>query len=182
MTFDEVWERCKDIPGYFSPKAARKLWQIANTCPKGSELVEIGSFCGRSSSILGHVAKANGCNLTCIDNFMFRYGLQQFLPNLHALGLQVTLMMMPSARAVEVFSKHVTLLLVDGKHELVQQDLDLWLPHLIPNGWLLVHDYGPGWPRIQKAVDSLHYLDRGCFSSLAVRRKAHEDSDSFPVE
>ena len=182
LTFDVMWERAKDIPGYFSPKAARKTYQVAMSCAEGSEFVEIGSYCGRSSAVLGQVAKAHNCHLTCIDNFMFRYGLQQFLPNLHKLGVEVTLMMMASARAVDVFQKHVDLLLVDGQHSAVQQDLDLWLPHLVPRGWLLVHDYGPGWPAIKRAVNALDYQDRGVFSSLAVRRKIHEHSDPVSVE
>lgn len=49
------------------------------------------------------------------------------------------------------------MLIVDGDHSLdgIHKDLDLWLPHVNPYGFILCHDYGSdNWPAVKKVIDS----------------------------
>ena len=182
----DVWPQMQHIEGFFSAYSALPLWIAAKHCGEGAEFVEIGCFCGRSTSILGLVAVQNKCRLTSVDTFAFRIGLWNVLPNLHRLKIRFTLMMMESTRAASLFDKPIDLLLVDGEHGEIAEDCARWLPKVKEGGLAIFHDYGAGWPCIISAVDQYTmygYEDHGLFGGLAIKRKVNdEDSDSVPIE
>jgi hypothetical protein len=172
LTFDEVWEKSQNIHGHFANKCAHKLFHYAMICNPGSEFVEIGSFCGKSASILGQVAMAHGCRLTLVDNFAMQPGAEQLLKNLSGLGIAFELMAMPSAQAAPLFTRPIDLIHIDGGHHLIEEDCTLWLPKLQAGGWALFHDWGQGFRLIMDTVNALEgYEDFGVFASLAIRRK-----------
>lgn len=174
MTFEEVWKRSSFIRGWFAKASAKQLFDIAMTCNAGAVFVEIGTYCGRSASVLGQVAMHRESHLTCVDTFGMNYSAAFVLPNLQELGIECTVMMMRSERAAKIFCKSIDLLLIDSNHseKWIRQDCTLWLPKLREGGWVLFHDYGPGWPGVVKVVDELEgYEDHGVIKSLATRRK-----------
>lgn len=50
------------------------------------------------------------------------------------------------------------MLIIDGDHSEfgISEDLRLWLPHVKPSGYVLIHDYGSDrWPFVKHVVDSV---------------------------
>lgn len=172
LTFDEVWARSGPIHGHFRIKSAKKMFLYAMRCGPGAELVEVGSFCGKSASVLGQVAMAHQCHLTLVDNFAMATGAINLVANLRRLGITFELMAMPSAQAAPLFTRPIDLLHIDGGHDLIEQDCALWLPKLKAGGYAMFHDWGQGHRLIMQTVNALKgYGNLGAFDSLAIRRK-----------
>ena len=58
-TFDEVQRAVADVEGWMTPGQARRLWTCARVVPTGGQIVEIGSFRGRSMIVLASAADAS---------------------------------------------------------------------------------------------------------------------------
>jgi len=172
IAFDEVWQHSSEITGYFQKRCARELFRYAMLCEPESEFVEIGSYCGKSASVLGQVAMVHNCRLTLVDSFRFPLGKYELINNLHELGIAFELMAMPAIRAAPLFTRPIDLIHIDGGHDLIQEDCKLWLPKLKRGGMAMFHDWGQGHQLIMQTVNALDgYEDLGTFASLAVRRK-----------
>ncbi len=52
-TFPEVWSAVSDVDGWMTEGQAEALFDAAHGCPDGGTIVEIGSFRGRSTIVLG---------------------------------------------------------------------------------------------------------------------------------
>src|SRR5271168_5087278 len=59
-TIDEAWEATKNVPGYLLENEARFLGVLAAIVPAQGAIVEIGSYRGRSTVMLGKVAARYG--------------------------------------------------------------------------------------------------------------------------
>jgi len=164
ISFAKVWSRSNKILGAFSPAEARILYDQTIDQGEGANLVEIGSYCGRSSSLLGQIARLNKCDLTCIDCFITlapgtntkKDMLKRFRKNMWISNSKYELMEMKSEEAIKKYDKEIDLLFIDGDHtyEGVKKDCELRLPKLKVGGCVLFHDYeGTAWPGVKKAVD-----------------------------
>lgn len=56
-TFDEAWETADEITGWLSKAEAAALWDAAQLTPIDGVIVEVGSFCGRSTTILAETGR-----------------------------------------------------------------------------------------------------------------------------
>lgn len=191
-SFEEVWAISRTIPGHFNESEARYMFVLACTIavdsPHRAVFVEIGSLCGRSSTVLAAVAADYHCDLTCVDFYpdtdatlpakgpQPSQAMTKILANMKAVGARFTLMMMPSDEAAAIFDRPIDLLFVDGSHPYkdVCLDRDLWVPKLRSSGWVLFHDYA--WskfsPQVRRAVDALAgYQDYGLVVSTKVLKK-----------
>lgn len=151
------------IPGMISAMESHLLLYVSMFGEAEGDIVEIGSWLGRSTVFL-----AKGCQIAhpnsvvhAIDTFEGTPGketlyhdslaenetiFERFKANLIAVGLQdyVVSHRMQSKEARPLFNTaQVRLLFVDGchKYEAVMQDINLWQPLLSPGGHLLLHDY-----------------------------------------
>lgn len=161
--------RALSIPGWMSEE---ELHWLASTASSSYNVVEIGSFCGRSSRAIGDHLPANG-NLYCIDSFKPFHCIppvissseegeeihKQFLTNMDDLlsSGKVSLLRMSSLQAVTYISKKpswVDFLFIDGDHSypVVSMDIVIWLPLMTKGGIISGHDYDI-YEGVKRAVD-----------------------------
>ena len=163
-SFEEVWAKAEGIWGLVLEPEAQLLYDAAVTT-EVPRFLEIGSLCGLSAAVLGMVAMDRGGQLTCVDDFSFIHAIggscvNRILKNLQKRKVQFTMMMMTSAEAAPQVQGPFGLIHVDGNHreEPVRSDCALWLPRLLPKGYIAFHDYNsipgrPAHPGVKRAVD-----------------------------
>ncbi|ADI10728.1 hypothetical protein SBI_07608 [Streptomyces bingchenggensis BCW-1] len=132
-------------------------------------LLEVGTYCGRSTILLAAAARAAGTVAVTVDHHRgseeqqpgWEYhdpevvdpevGLMDTLPTfrrtLHAAGLEdhVIAVVGRSPRVAAVWGGPVGLVFIDGGHtdEHATADYEGWTPHLAPGGLLVIHDVFP---------------------------------------
>ncbi len=153
-----------DIPGWLSPAEAKTLYDLAKSLHNDHPvIVEIGSFLGQSSVLLG-----NGLHgkleptLYCIDPFNAdgddyskssyagfektqAFSLRdQFNANLKKNGVSEVIQVLTgySTDFAPSFKEEIDLLFIDGNHEYkaVLRDFQDWSPMLKPGGLIAFHD------------------------------------------
>jgi hypothetical protein len=132
-------------------------------------IVEVGSYCGRSTVWLGAAARATGRVVFAIDHHMgseenqpgwewhepdlvdARTGRMDTLPHFRRTivdaGLTdvVVAVVGDSPTVARQWTTPVAALFIDGGHgvEPATLDHDLWTPHVAPGGALIIHDVFP---------------------------------------
>jgi predicted O-methyltransferase YrrM len=135
----------------------------------GLPLLEIGTYCGRSTILLAEAARVAGTVAITVDHHRgseeqqpgWEYhdtslvdpevGLMDTLPRfrrtLHAAGLEphVVALVGRSPQLAALWGTQVGLVFIDGGHtdEHATGDYEGWVPHLAPEGVLVVHDVFP---------------------------------------
>ncbi|MFC5906284.1 class I SAM-dependent methyltransferase [Streptacidiphilus monticola] len=135
----------------------------------GLPLLEIGSYCGRSTLLLADAARQAGTVVLTVDHHRgseeqqpgWEYhdaslvdpevGLMDTLPRfrrtVHAAGLEphVIALVGRSPQVAAVWGGSLGLVFVDGGHtdEHATADYEGWVPHLAPDGLLVIHDVFP---------------------------------------
>ncbi|MEN2418882.1 class I SAM-dependent methyltransferase [Streptomyces rimosus] len=138
----------------------------AQAAALGLPLVEIGTYCGRSTILLADAARAAGVPAVTVDHHRgseeqqpgWEYhdpsvvdpevGLMDTLPafrrTLHAAGLEehVIALVGRSPRIAALWNTPVGLVFIDGGHtdEHATADYEGWAPHVAPGGLLVIHD------------------------------------------
>ena len=168
------WEsKLKNVFGYLEDVEGYALKLLAEKGPGYGEIVEIGSFMGRSTCWLaaGISQKQNAERVNAIDHFAGSIEHQKghtceckelldegttfnsFLKNLKSAGLDkfVNPIIGSSAEAAKNWSKPIRLLFIDGDHsfEESENDFNLWFPHVINGGIVVFHDIGV-WPGVTR--------------------------------
>ncbi|MDT3398700.1 class I SAM-dependent methyltransferase [Streptomyces sp. B1866] len=135
----------------------------------GLPLLEVGTYCGRSTLLLAAAARDAGTVAVTVDHHRgseeqqpgWEYhdpelvdpavGRMDTLPafrrTLHAAGLEdhVVAVVGASPRAAALWGAPLGLVFVDGGHtdEHASADYEGWAPHLAPGGLLVFHDVFP---------------------------------------
>ncbi len=135
----------------------------------GLPLLEVGTYCGRSTILLADAARAAGTVAVTVDHHRgseeqqpgWEYhdpevvdpevGRMDTLPafrrTLHRAGLEdhVIAMVGRSPQVAAVWGKPVGLVFIDGGHtdEHASADYEGWAPHVAPGGLLVIHDVFP---------------------------------------
>ena len=135
----------------------------------GLPLLEIGTYCGRSTLLLADAAREAGVSVVTVDHHRgseeqqpgWEYhdpevvdpetGLMDTLPafrrTLHAAGLEehVIAVVGRSPRVAAAWGGGLGLVFIDGGHtdEHATGDYEGWAPHLVRGGLLVVHDVFP---------------------------------------
>jgi hypothetical protein len=187
-----ILQQMKRIEGWFDEDEGDLLIAAASraitSLPAGSAVVEIGSFCGRSTVVLGSVVKSIGaesrvyaidphdgvvgaadqglqsCQPT-LDVFrrnIFESGLDRFVDTIQKHSTQVA------------WDKPIALLLIDGLHDYqnVARDFHHFEQWVLPGGYVAFHDYADYYPGVKRLVSELlatrRYLKVECIRSLFV--------------
>ena len=154
------------IKGFLDPEEGRGLYDIAMKASRLGPCLEIGSYCGKSAAYLGSACRENGAVLFSIDHHLGSEEQQPgeayfdpalldfgtFTPNTFPLfrrtlaraGLEDTVVPIVSRSHVAArgWATPLALVFIDGGHafETARSDYQCWAPHILPGGWLLIHD------------------------------------------
>ncbi|MFF8282821.1 class I SAM-dependent methyltransferase [Streptomyces albus] len=135
----------------------------------GLPLLEVGTYCGRSTLLLADAARRAGVTALTVDHHRgseeqqpgWEYhdpevvdpvvGRMDTLPTfrrtLHAAGLEehVVALVGRSPQVAAVWGTPLGLVFIDGGHteEHATADYEGWTPHLAPGGLLVIHDVFP---------------------------------------
>lgn len=160
------------IPGMISPGAGQLLYSMCYMQELEGDVVEIGSWQGRSSSFLARAVKSSGNGkFYAIDHFAGNKGKESsyalenvaslkdgFTKNMESLGLMnsVNLLDMPNTEAEEKLrNSKIRFLFIDGDHteEGVRKDVELFFPHLQKGAIVVFDDFSAGFSGVVKVVD-----------------------------
>lgn len=165
MEYQEIEGFLNDVEGYV-------LMNFAELGPGVGEIVELGSFKGKSTAWLSSGAKrAFREKVTAIDHFHGSDEHQSggfaedadvresgstypiFMQNLRSRDLDdyVNPVRASSEEAVRGWDKPIRLLFIDASHEYeeVKRDFELWTPHVIKGGIVALHDT-VGWEGVER--------------------------------
>lgn len=157
-TFGEALAAVDAVDGWMSPDQAERLYRAAAVTRSGDQVVEIGSFRGRSTIVLAS-AVPDGVTVVAIDPHAGNdRGPQEidgfeaeaaddhevFNRNLAAAGVahRVTHVRAFSDAAHSSVDGDIAVLYVDGAHRYVPARADIrdWGRRVRPGGTLLIHD------------------------------------------
>lgn len=154
------------IKGFLNETEGRRLFDLALVAGRSGPCLEIGSYCGKSAVYLGSACRRNQAILYSVDHHRGseeqQPGEEYFDPKLYdkatgqvdtfpafrqtmaAAGLQDTVIPLVSTSmvAARAWKTPLSLVFIDGGHayQTVLCDYKAWSAHLIPGGFLLMHD------------------------------------------
>jgi len=180
-----AWPLVDSVPGYLFEGQEQWLFEAAYSLPGPANIVEIGSFRGRSTCALASGCRGTEKRVFAIDtfdgndcDFPARNFLDEFSGNVKRCGLSeyVVPMVGVSREIARTWSEPISLLFIDGshKHEDVLADFDGFFPHVVPGGMVAFHDVCDDWPGVLQAWNDTakqRLTDVGKVLSLAFGRK-----------
>ncbi|OGP52065.1 MAG: hypothetical protein A2Y79_12230 [Deltaproteobacteria bacterium RBG_13_43_22] len=208
---DLPFELIQEVKGFLDEEEGLFLYHTAKEAARRGPCLEIGSYCGKSSIYLGLGCKARQGVLFSIDHHRGseeqQPGQEYFDPELldsvsgridtfpffrktiEKAGLEETIvpMVCSSALAARRWSTPLSLVFIDGGHsfESAYKDYQNWAKHILPEGFLLIHDIfedpqkGGQAPFqvYQKALASGRFLELPRVKSLGVlKRKVEKEN------
>ena len=154
------------IKGFLDPEEGMRLFDVALEASRLGPCLEIGSYCGKSSIYLGEACKAGNTVLFSVDHHrgseeqqpgeeyfdpelfdvrayqmdtfpLFRKTISQF-----KLENTVVPLVCRSEIAARAWATPLGLVFIDGGHsfETTLTDYRNWASHIVPEGYLLIHD------------------------------------------
>ena len=158
-----------DVKGFLSDKEAKKLQELFLNVHHLGAVLEIGTYCGKSTLNFAHVAKeVNGLVYTVdhhtgseehqlgeeyhdkdlFDKRLKKFNtLPEFLKNIRSSNLSkyIIPVIFSSCEASKTFSENIGLLFIDGGHSIdaAFNDYNFWKDKICPGGLLVIHDVFP---------------------------------------
>lgn len=155
--------------GFLDDEEGMRLHDLAREHAHVGPILEVGSYCGKSSVYLGAGAQAGGGTLVCVDHHRGSeehqrgeeyhdpelwdadVGAIDSLPHLRRTlrraGLEsiALLLVAPSPTAARAWQVPLGLVFIDGGHSQAAADADYegWSPRVAPGGILAIHDLFP---------------------------------------
>ncbi len=191
----DLINKIRKIPGWLSDKEAELLIETTlmslHRCPQYNNIVEIGSYYGKSTIIFGTVLKKSQIpgkvyaidlhdgKLGAVDQ-----GLKTYPPSL--AGFKKNIIDTKLGEFIEIiidkatnvkWKNPVSLLFIDGLHDYpnVVADFNHFDGFLIPDSYIAFHDYADYFPGVKKWVNELlstgFYKKIGQMDSLIVIKK-----------
>jgi len=191
----QIARKCK---GFLDDSEGLRLFELARQHAHLGPIVEIGSYCGKSTVYLGAGTNAAGGTLVCIDHHRgseeHQRGEAYHDPDLYneetgrmdslytlrrtieSAGLESTavLLVAKSRTAAELWCLPVGMVFIDGGHsrEAVETDYYGWAPKVINGGILAIHDLFPNPEEGGQAPIEIYRqaLATGQFEALATTK------------
>jgi predicted O-methyltransferase YrrM len=155
--------------GFMPPDEGLALYEAAASLTVEGPLLEIGSYCGKSSIYLGAAASERGTVLFALDHHRGSEEnqpgwewhepdlvdpavgkidtLPSFRRTVHDAGLEgsVVAVVGDSPSVGRWWTTPLAMLFIDGGHgeDPAHRDYELWTPHVIEGGLLAIHDVFP---------------------------------------
>ena len=159
-------ELLSNVKGFLDEQEGRCLYETALKAGRMGPCLEIGSYCGKSTLYLGAACQKNGGILFSIDHhrgseeqqpgqeyfdpelFDPQTGrvdtLREFRKTIECAGLEDTVVPVVCASKVAArkWGTPLSLVFIDGGHSFASAftDYNAWAGHIMPGGYLLVHD------------------------------------------
>lgn len=159
----------ESVRGFLHPNEGRALYHLAQLAPPELPAMEIGSYCGKSTLYLGYGCRHAERILYTLDHHRGseeqqpgeefhdpelldpRSEQMDTLPELRRNLEQAQLldsvvpMIARSRVAAQGWGGLLALLFIDGGHSFADASTDyrLWVPKLVPEGYLAIHDVFP---------------------------------------
>lgn len=163
---EAVWQAMLATTGFLPEDEALGLYRAALAAAPLGPLLEIGTYCGRSTVLLAAAAREHGALVVTVDHHRGseehqpgegfhdpdladpQTGRVDTLPafrrTLERSGLEehVVALVAPSPTAARVWTTPVGMAFIDGGHSetAARADLAGWAPHVVPGGLLVIHD------------------------------------------
>lgn len=188
-----------DIPGWISNEGLEIISSYSSKITKNGIIVEIGSFVGRTTSVL---AKNHSCNIFVFDPLP-NVGPSLFEEKYHNASHKIlgiiedgdrynymtwakytqsykNIFLMREYSPPEMFQYKIDLLVIDGDHgyDSVKKDLEFWVPKVKDGGVVILDDYD--WPDVKRAVhDTIpHSINESQYSPFYIFSKKSLNSSS----
>jgi predicted O-methyltransferase YrrM len=155
--------------GFLDEAEGLRLYELAREHVRLGPVLEIGSYCGKSSVYLGSGAKDGGGTLVCVDHHRgseeHQPGEEYHDPELYdreaermdslrtlrhtlrraQLEDHAALLVTTSQQAARLWSTPLGMVFIDGghSHPQAQADYDGWARKVLPGGILAIHDLFP---------------------------------------
>ena len=155
-----------EVKGFLDAQEGMSLYELALEASKMGPCLEIGSYCGKSTIYIGLACKKNNGILFSIDHHRGseeqQPGESYFDPDLfdpetnridtfkafrrtiELAGLEDTVVpiVCRSEVAARLWATPLGLVFIDGGHsyEAAYTDYNAWTGHIVPGGYLLIHD------------------------------------------
>jgi predicted O-methyltransferase YrrM len=190
-----VLKHMRQIEGWLEDDEAEVLIaatrRAIETLPAPHAIVEVGSYCGRSTVVLGAAARAHhpDARVYAVDphdgvvgalDQELKHGpstLERFQHNVAAAKLQDVVVTIQQCSIGVVWNQPVSLLFIDHLHDYasVSHDFHHFAPHLVPGGFVAFHDYADYYPGVKAFVNELlassAYEQVVCAGSMVLLRK-----------
>ena len=159
----------ESVKGFLHPEEGARLYGLALEAAGRGPVLEVGSYCGRSTLYLGAACQAAGQQLFALDHhrgseehqpgeayhdadlFDAAMGRVDTLPELRRTlaraGLEDTVL--PIVAGTRQAGRHwrtpLGMVFIDGGHSeaAALADYRTWAPHIVPGGVLAIHDIFP---------------------------------------
>ena len=161
--------RIDDVKGFLPEDEGMHLYELAKKASRLGPCLEIGSYCGKSAIYLGMGCKENGSILFSIDHhrgseehqpgeefhdqelFDQETGsmdsFKAFRKTIKEANLEnsVVPIVAKSAVVAKCWATPLGMVFIDGGHSLeaALADYSSWASHVIPGGFLVIHDIFP---------------------------------------
>ncbi len=155
-----------EIKGFLDEEEGARLYDVAKKASKIGPCLEIGTYCGKSTIYFGSACRENDGVLFTIDHHRGseeqQYGEGYFDPDLYDYELKkvdtfrtfrdtlekadledtVVPIVSKSYLTAKMWSTPLSLVFIDGGHTFAAayNDYNCWAKHIMPGGYLLVHD------------------------------------------
>jgi len=164
MNIDELQR--KVFKGFLADEEAKSLYELARDAARFGPCLEIGSYCGHSAAYLGLGCREAGGVLFSVDHHQGseeqQPGREYYDPELmdpetgrintfplfsktiRELSLEDTVVSIVARSKIvaRFWRTPLSLIFIDGGHTIEETftDYNGWVSHLIPGGYLLIHD------------------------------------------
>jgi predicted O-methyltransferase YrrM len=165
----ELRKLAREAKGFMDDEEGLRLYELAREYGAIGPVLEIGSYCGKSSIYLGAGVQEAGGTLLCLDHhrgseehqpgeeyhdaalFDAEVGamdtLLELRRNLRRAGLesQAVLLVAPSTQMAALWRAPLGMVFIDGGHsfETARSDYAGWWDKVAPRGVLAIHDLFP---------------------------------------
>lgn len=160
-----IW---RSIPGWCTNIEGDYLQLFAWSCPKGSVIVDIGTYLGRSAAAFGLGCLSSGARVISVDHFegnpehTVKPSMEHALVWLEhvdpKLPSVVTIVPEDAIAFAKSYTKKAYAFYVDTEHtgECVLNTFAAWWPKLSSKGHVLFHDArNSGWKEVVNTVQSI---------------------------
>ena len=193
---DALRQHAEAARGFMPADEGAALYEAAASVPVAGPMLEVGTYCGKSSVYLGAAAQALGRVLFTVDHHRGSeenqpgwewhepdlvdpaVGKMDTLPffrkTIHDAGLEGTVIAVvgDSPTVAAAWATPLAFLFIDGGHgaEPARTDYERWTPHVVPGGIFCIHDvFADPAEGGQAPHDHIYKpaLDSGRFSEVA---------------